>query len=399
MARTKAKGTAASTPTSSAPLSSAASARRRPFNALFISVFLAIAAVTTWLMRVETQLSGVPVGFMSVVEAGRFADGTPLEARYTGIGVVDGLAQFLVTAFLSGTARWDVGVHLQQSYFLVGNWFPVVCVWMVEACRRRNAGRLISRVTLIGLFYQVASVCTTAPLYCVLCVYASAGDAYYRQGRQVPLSYAKALLPATLLGYLVPTAALYYVPWGDVKTVQYMTALWQPFPLFVGAALLIFSFVVPVSPSEASKKDGDVRYLKRVYLVAGLVSAAVHISTVYTCVTSSDPKLSLSYVLLPDKSIWKDSMASGLHYIFQWDFWGAFAASLLWCWIVVYDVLRLLIGKPSAIQLVQMVLGIGFVALVAGPGTAMVMVWNWREDRLVMIENGVKGTWKKPKAA
>lgn len=231
-------------------------------------------------------------------------------------------------------------------------------------------------------------------------MYTSGGDAYYSQGREVPIGYARAILPAALLGYLAPTVALYYVPWGDIKTVQYMTALWQPFPVFICVLLLVLSVFLSSSPSPsaANKKDGDVRYLKIVYLVAGLVAAGVHVHTVYACVTSSDPWLTFSYVFLPNKGLWKGSMALGLHYIFQQDFWGAYGASLFWCWLVVYDVQRLLTGKPTLVQLVQAVLGIGFVTLVAGPGTAIVTVWNWREDKLVMLENDSKGTSKKSKA-
>lgn len=49
----------------------------------------------------------------------------------------------LVTAFLAGTAGWDIGVKAQQAYFLM-NWFAVVVMWAVESSRTRNAGRLVS---------------------------------------------------------------------------------------------------------------------------------------------------------------------------------------------------------------------------------------------------------------
>ncbi|XXH03897.1 hypothetical protein Hte_010305 [Hypoxylon texense] len=400
MARTKAKGTALTTPTSatapSAVVSSSAAARR-PFNALFLLFFLAFAAAFIWLMRVETALNDVPVDFLLVVEAGRLGNGTPLESRFTGIGAVDDAAKFLVAAFIEGTAGWDAGVRLQQVYFLM-NYFAVVCVWVVESSRRRNAGKLFSFVTLFSLVYQFVGAGIIVPLYCALYVVTSGGDEYHYRGREVPIGYARALLPTVLLGYLLPTVALWYIPWDDIKTVQYVTAIWQPFPLFICVLLFVFSVFMSSSQSAVNKRDGDIPHLKRVYLVAGLVATAVHVHTVYTCVTSSDPRLSLSYVFLPVRGLWRDSMALGLHYIFQWDFWGAYGASLFWCWLVVYDVQRLLIGKPSLVQLIQMVLGIGFVTLIAGPGTAIVAVWYWREDRLAMIEKGVKGTLMKPKA-
>ncbi|KAI1762876.1 hypothetical protein GGR53DRAFT_521385 [Hypoxylon sp. FL1150] len=382
--------TSASSPSAPGILSSR---RRRPLNAFFISVFLALAAAFTWLMRVDTALNDVPVDFLPTVESGRLADGTPLVARYTGVGAIDDVATILVAA-------------LQQTCFLF-NWFAVVCVWVVEASRRRNAGKLLSCVTLFSLTYQLVGGGVIVPLYYALYVYTSGGDAYHLQDREVPIGYARAILPSALLGYLAPAVGMYYVPWGDLKTVQYATALWQPFPVFICVLLFTFSFFLSsISPSNAAaaatttnQKDGDVKHLKIVYLTAGLMAAAAHASTVYMCATSSDPRLSFAYVFLPDKGHWKDSMALGWHYFFQWDFWGVFGASLAWSWLVVYDVQRLLTGsRPTAVQLVQTLLRIALVTLVAGPGTAIVTVWNWREDRLVMIENGGGGTTKKPKA-
>ncbi|KAI1408441.1 hypothetical protein F5Y13DRAFT_172453 [Hypoxylon sp. FL1857] len=370
---------------------------RRPLNALFLLAFLGLAALFAWLMRVETVLNDVPANFQSVVESAAFENGTPLESRYTGVKAIDEAVKFLVAAFLAGSAGWDVGVKAQQAYFLM-NWFAVVCAWSVEASRRRNAGRLISFVALFSLLYQVIGGAIIAPLYYATYVFTSAGDAYYFQGREVPSGYARALLPSVVLGYLVPTVALYYVPWSDVKMVQYLTAFWQPSPIYVSALLLLFSFLVPSSSPSAVAKNGDVKYLKRVYLVAGLVSTVTHVSTLYFCLTSDNPQLSLSYVFLPNRASWKDSMALGLHYIFQVDFWGAFGAALFWCWLATYDVLRIL-GKPGVGDLVKTVLGLAFFTLVAGPGTTIALVCNWREDRLVMIESGIRGTWKKPKVA
>ncbi|KAI0143860.1 hypothetical protein F4776DRAFT_675466 [Hypoxylon sp. NC0597] len=393
MARTKKspRGPKTSAPSPSTPAS------RRPLNALFVLAFLGLSAIFTWLMRVETVLNDVPPNFQSVVESAAFENGTPLETRYTGVKPVDEAAAFLVAAFLAGSAGWDAGVKAQQAYFLM-NWFAIVCIWSIEASRRRNAGRLISFVALFALLYQVIGAAVIAPLYYALYAFTSAGDEYYFQGREVPSGYARAVLPATVLGYLVPTVALYYVPWGDIKTVQYLTAFWQLSPLYASALLVLLSFFTPSSSSSAVAKNGDVKHLKRVYLVLGLVSAVSHISTLYFCLTSGNPQLSLSYVFLPNRASWKDSMALGLHYIFQIDFFGAFGATLFWCWLVVYDVLRIL-GKPGVGDLVKTVLGLTFSALVTGPGTTIAMVCSWREDRLVMIESGVKGTWKKPKAA
>ncbi|KAI1463889.1 uncharacterized protein F4812DRAFT_444839 [Daldinia caldariorum] len=370
--------------------------QRRPLNGLFALSFAGLSALSAWLMRVETVVQGVPVNFQSVVEARRFGNGTPLETRFTGVGPVDEVLAFLVVAFLEGSARWDPGVHAQQAYFLL-QWFAVVCVWGVEASRRRNAWKAVSFIGFTAFLYQLTGAAVIAPLYYLAYVVTSRDDAYFFQGRELSAGRAVSLLPAVIIGYLIPTVAVYY-PWDDAKRAQYLTALWQPAPIIVSVLISVFSFLVPSSSPTAVAKNGDVKHLKRVYLTAGLVAAIAHVGLLYTCLTSDDPRLSLSYVFLPNRATWKDSMGLGLHYIFQVDFLGAFGSTLFWCWLVTYDVLRIL-GKPTATDLIKAVLGIAFATVVAGPGTTIILVWNWVEDRLVMIENGVKGTWEKPKAA
>ncbi|KAF3058454.1 hypothetical protein GL218_05559 [Daldinia childiae] len=278
---------------------------QRPLNGLFVLAFAGLFALSTWLMRVETVVKGVPVDFHVVLEEGRFGNGIPVETSYTGIKAVDEIAKFLVIAFLEGTAGWDVGVHAQQAYF----------------------ARMLIGAAVI------------APLYYLAYVVASRKDGYYFQGRELSTGHAASLLPALIIGYLIPTIAMCY-PWGDVKTAQYLTAFWQPAPIFASVLVSIFSFLVPSSPTSVAK-NGDVKHLKRVYLITGLVTTVAHVGTLYACLTSDDPRLSLSYVFLPNRATWKDSMGLGLHYIFQVDFFGAFGSTLFWCWLAVYDVLRM----------------------------------------------------------
>ncbi|KAI1630580.1 hypothetical protein F4809DRAFT_268447 [Biscogniauxia mediterranea] len=115
----------------------------RPLNGVYILVFLATAGLFTWLMRVELALKGLPVRFNEQVEAARLDDGTPLVTEFTGFAPLDEGLRFLTLAFIAGPAGLDPSVRLQQIHFLF-TLFGALCVWNVEACRQRNAGRLIS---------------------------------------------------------------------------------------------------------------------------------------------------------------------------------------------------------------------------------------------------------------
>ncbi|KAI2606494.1 uncharacterized protein GGS25DRAFT_501520 [Hypoxylon fragiforme] len=171
-----------------------------------------------------------------------------------------------------------------------------------------------------------------------------------------------------LLGYPVPSVALYYGPRVDVETAQWLTALWQVSPILVSPLLLVFSFFASPSMSASSKaappkKNAAVKHLKRLYLITGLISAAVHLGTLYVWFTSAgtNPQLSLSHTFLPNRQTWKDSMVLGMHYIFQWDLIGTQVMMLAWAWLAVMDVLRVLRidGKSNMSDYVKAVLARG----------------------------------------
>jgi hypothetical protein len=230
-------------------------------------------------------------------------------------------------------------------------------------------------------------------------VLSSGRDSYLLSGREVPLGYARAILPALVLGFLVPTFAMYY-PWGDLELTQNITALWQASPMFPNILLLILSpLLASSSPSSAkTSTPADVKYLKWVYLVASILSTITHVTTLYICFTSSNPQLSLRYVFLPSTENWKDSTVLGLHYTFQWDFWGIFVPSIAWAWLVVMDSHRLLEDGPTLYVMFLSAFNLLLVSVLVGPGTALALTWNWRENKMVMIERGEKKS-KKPKAA
>jgi hypothetical protein len=115
----------------------------RPYNTLLVSIFAVAAVAALWLMRIETAIKGIPADFIEHVEARVYPTGTAMRTRYTGIEVVDSGLLFLVAAFAAGPLGWDEGVRVQQLHFLV-QFFAVIAVWNVEACRDRNSWKLIS---------------------------------------------------------------------------------------------------------------------------------------------------------------------------------------------------------------------------------------------------------------
>ncbi|KAI1179281.1 hypothetical protein F4777DRAFT_506263 [Nemania sp. FL0916] len=372
----------------------------RPYNALLVSVLAVASAAALWLMRIEPPMKGVPVDFVERVEARTYPDGTAMRTHYTGIKAVDEGVLFLIAAFAAGPLGWDNGVRLQQLHFIV-QFAAVIVAWNVEACRARNSWKLISFTWFFALFYQTVGGAVIIPLYYVAHVLSSSSDAHHVSGRRVSLPHAKSLLLSVAIGYLIPSLAM-YIPFLSASSREFLLFLWQPAPIFVNVLLFLFSEVFATAePRGVKNRNPDVPHLKRLYALTGVVCTVNQLVTLYVCATAGgigDPKLGFAYVFLPDRDLMARTTTAGLHYIFQIDWWGCFVPTLFWAWISVADCHRLLLGNSvSAAQLVKWALYILGLSLALGPGGMLAVVWSWREDRLVMIEAGVRGTVEKPK--
>lgn len=249
-----------------------------------------------------------------------------------------------------------------------------------------------------AIVYQLVGGAVICPLYFIAYIWASAGKSYFAEGREIPLSYAKALLPALLLGYLVPTIAM-YIPFSDILMTQYMIVVWQFAPVYVNV-ILFLSSAISLTPSArtagaaaaaaaSSELPRDIQPLKRLYSALFLVSVLYHTGTTITLLLlNNNPQqqqLSFDYVFVASWERRALNSVQALHWVFQWDLYGIFGSSLLWCLLEIYDLRRLLgadevVGLLSA--LVFVVLGTG----VLGPGAVVAAVLYWREEKLALLE-------------
>lgn len=206
----------------------------------------------------------------------------------------------------------------------------------------------------------------------------------------MPLPLAKALLPASLLLFALPTAAMYY-PWTNPRLAQNLIALWQVAPVLLNAGIWLLASTVYKSNQTPENKTTTTRQqttltLRRLYNTAILVAAASHFYTLYTIFTSQNKSLTLSNVFLPLNDISTGDVGTGLFQIFQWDFWLIFGSSRLWCALVVYDVQKQQHGKVNFKKFLAYYVLANNLEFVVGPGAVLAGVWRWREERLVEIE-------------
>ncbi|KAK4445402.1 hypothetical protein QBC34DRAFT_413167 [Podospora aff. communis PSN243] len=348
-----------------------------------------ISAFSFWTMRIRAATEGFPVGFNEdVFERKLLADGTPLKTAYTRISSVDNVLSMLVAAFIPGSAGWLPEFQAQQIYFLA-QFSAMVAVMTVESHRVRNQGRWIRFAGVVAAVYQCFGAAVILPLYCMTFVWTSGKDGYFAAGRQVRNSGV--LLPAVVLGYVLPTALMFY-PWSNILLCQWCAAIWQAAPLYPNLLVYLFSLGGTAKARSKHSLPDDVGHVKRLCALTAVLSACSHVGLLYVSMRSETSTLTiLSSILLPEEALRMKDTANGLLWIFQWDFFGAFAAALLWSWVSVVEV-RCTSGKGQSSESLIAALSIGVLTLLGGPGTALSAVWYWRETE--MAASGPSGRVK-----
>lgn len=117
------------------------------------------------------------------------------------------------------------------------------------------------------------------------------------------IARARTLFPAIVIGYLVPSAALFFAPI-TLDTRQIIAVLWQPFPVYVAGLHMVFrhlyAAVFPAKAlSPAAKTNAALISLKRSYILAGALSAVPHWSILIPSLFSSEPSSSFAHIFIP----------------------------------------------------------------------------------------------------
>ena len=184
------------------------------------------------------------------------------------------------------------------------------------------------------------------------------------------------------------------MPWETAETKQFFVALWQPCPLFVNALHFLFTKLDAFAsehvfddpePSKKTTADStlEMGFLLLIYSSAFAVSATVHLVIMATCLTSTDPQLSLHHVFVAQQARGHHGLTEALHFIFQIDWWIIFGASMVWCVQAIWDLKSM--GKARLGPLKGLVT-VMLSAVVLGPGATLSLVWWWREWKLLVVK-------------
>ncbi|KAK0104927.1 hypothetical protein ONS95_005190 [Cadophora gregata] len=353
------------------------------------SFFIAMSLIALKEMRLSDVALSVSKPMEDVVTTRKFPNNDQLlRTKYTGIASLDYGLGFLVAAFLPGASGWDMNAYVQQIYFLV-SFFSIISISSIEAGRKGNASSFIKWTSIWAVFYQTVGGAVVIPLWYLLFFMASAKESSWTPAsRLVDTAYAKALLPSLVLGYLVPTVAM-YIPFSDpgLHIHQALIASWQLCPLYVNILLVGISTLIRKNEPAVSvnKSQTSLKHLHRVYIVNFIACAAVHVITMALCISTKIPQINFVHSLIRLPPVDRLTMLGSLHYIFQVDGLIILGSALAAAWGVIWDLKHF--GKAE-VSTVEVAIQMTFSTVLFGPAATVSGVWLLREH--LFAEKDVK---------
>ncbi|KAI6353446.1 hypothetical protein MCOR25_008993 [Pyricularia grisea] len=384
---------------------------------------LVVALIMAALVRMAghgiVQIDGLPNTFL----------GQPFRTTFTSNPVVDKILLMVTKIFASGLSSPIPEQYLQMVYFLPVL-APVVLIWAVEANRRGHQhnilhmGALLTWPTIFALAYQLFTVARISPIYFLIAIFIGRNPRFHRPtSRIVDPDLAKTILPATILGFVVPTA-LMLTPlrsrpslWLDLTTIWQISPL-IPAPLAAGMAHALRSYRSATTRAKAAGEDAqsrtaanyelyhnkDLPHLMRAYGTMFALTAALHVAVLTRIATSwSGPApLSLAKTFFdvplpwgPEGSAWHQgkSAIEVAFVLFKWDLLMLATTLLVWCLWTVLEVRRM--GYVTTREACRVALAVPAALALVGPGAMYAGTWYWREKTIAGISKMEEGVEKK----
>ncbi|KAF5528824.1 zeaxanthin epoxidase chloroplastic, partial [Fusarium phyllophilum] len=187
------------------------------------------------ILRLATQILGpleIPTTF----------GGEPLIKCYTGVKILT----TLVAVFGVPLASGNEAANLQWISF-TPLLLSTTLDWTLESYRVGSKGFITSFSSVFSTIYQLKAVGRIAPLYHLISVCESVfgGSISPVTDRSIDKEVVESLMPGITLGYILPTALTLW-PFKNKATWQKFTALWQPFPVYLGLITAGFSTMLRI---------------------------------------------------------------------------------------------------------------------------------------------------------
>ena len=246
------------------------------------------------------------------------------------------------------------------TYFIVIG-APLVVVPTVEGWRAGRS-RFIAYPVIFGILFQIMTVGLTMPLYWLIFILTGGTRSRYLNPANAIISQAaaEAVVFGIIVGAVIPSVGMLGL------NDPYVTAIWQPFPIYISLAQYMHLLFRPSSRYPQS----GYQTICGLYIATFILCSSVHIATIWPII-EGDLRM-FRRVFVPSITIPPTTIEHGVHHMLKWDFAVAFVSSnLVTLWFA-----------KSKRQLAFLVAWSAFAIPAFGPGATMIGAFLWRETSL-----------------
>ncbi|KAH7348538.1 hypothetical protein BKA65DRAFT_594347 [Rhexocercosporidium sp. MPI-PUGE-AT-0058] len=377
-------------------------------EALWKRAFFALPLLGVFYIAWQVLVLGMPEKsgplMVESFSEGRIKDGVSsvsLKTVFTGKQALDNFLLPFVAAFTPSMAglggaglrvkNLGDGVvdlhapHRMQVISFLTDYLGFNAIWMIESCRR---GTLFTFARLPNIFLLLAQpfgIGVIGPIYFFFhYVLIPSTKFHAADNRHVPMHLVKTILPTLVLGYAVPTIAIYW-PTSRISTLQTWNFIWQPFPIYLSILHGIFSRLLPNTEriDRITNIKGDLFYLRLIYLITFLLSS---MTWIYTIFASPTPIYQVFISGIMNTGANFTTLEEGMRMFLKYDEIFSFGSAAIWVLLCFGDLKRE--GRLTA-SWGKVLLVFGGMSLGLGPGAGLVGMWWWRENVLARPGLGV----------
>ncbi|KAI1618127.1 hypothetical protein EDD36DRAFT_459782 [Exophiala viscosa] len=336
-------------------------------------VFPILSAIFTYYLWIVMGLNGAGDELQATLAAGKYADGTPLCASYTGVRPLDQLITVIVAFEYPVTNGQD-----KPSWLLmldIMSTLQTAMIWVfLDSMRKGRSTAWFAYPALWCCTVNAAGAAVILPLYFWLHLQHRPSEQY------IQLWDASPLPTAFLIGGVLPGLALVTRTLWQLSAIhhQQIIAFVQFSPLLIATIQIVGSSLYPIRNLDIRRRrTAALPSIQRVLQFGVIFSGLAHLAILGHAAFGA-AKLSSIYVPdgnAPLSASAADKILEGAKYFLQWDLIGIIVSTGLWCFYMVSE-----LSDINQIQLAVRLIG-GMVLF--GPGATTSAVLSWREGHNV----------------
>jgi hypothetical protein len=229
----------------------------------------------------------------------------------------------------------------------------------------------------LGLLFQIKGLGFIAPIWFFLHYVQSPLVNYHAaDNRLTQIGPVKTIIPTIVLSFILPSIAMCFVP--GIENRQWINGLfWQAFPLYASLYQRVLGLFVKdtTEVDRISNPEADLPYLRRAY---GFAAVAGAVANLYVRFEPPAPLKEIFFQGIGSPST-VPNLLEGAAKFLRYDQIATFGAGAIWTMLSFWDLKKA--GKVRT-DWPKIFVTFGALTVIAGPGTAMVTMWAWREEAL-----------------